>query len=155
MTIKKGTHAPLRLPHLILKPKVLKYEVTFTPSCVYYIRQDQSDINKLFGIGYFPNHSQNSVRFGWRYGVGNWVDIFAYSYINNERIYNLIGMVEIGKAHTFMITPGQSSHTLQVLGKGIYHTVPLYRQGAGYLLRPYFGGNQTAPHDIEINMREL
>jgi hypothetical protein len=155
MTIKKGTHAPLRLPHLILKPKVLKYEVTFTPSCVYYIGDDQSGINKLLGIGYLPYHRWNSVRFGWSYKAGNWVDIFSYCYINKERIYNLIGMVEIGKANTFMITPGQSSHTLQVLGKGIYHTVPLYRQGSGYLLRPYFGGNQTAPHDIEIKMTAL
>jgi hypothetical protein len=155
MTIKKGTHAPLRLPHLILEPKVLKYEVTFMPSCVYYIGDDQSDINKLFGIGYFPFHRWDSVRFGWRYGAGNYVAIFSYCYIGKERIYKMIGMVEIGKAHTFVLTPGQSSHTLHVLGKGIYQTVPLQRQGTGYLLRPYFGGNQAAPHDIEIKMTAL
>lgn len=150
MIIRKGTHAPLRLPEIIWKPGRLSFNVMFTSSCAYYIGENQSDINKLFGIGYLPHHLYNSVRFGWRYASGNYVDIFAYFYIEGKREWQLIGMVEINVANTFVITAGQSSHSFQVLGKGINCRVPLKSKGIGYLLGPYFGGNEVAPHDIEI-----
>lgn len=155
MIIKAGTHAPLRLPEIIGQSMILRYAVEFTPSCRYKIGGDQSDINKLFGIGYFPYHRLNSVRFGWRYTSNDHVDIFAYWYKDGERSWKMMGQVPIGREHIFVLTPGLTFHTLQVYGRGMAANVPVYRQGWGYLLRPYFGGNQKAPHDIEIKMKEL
>ena len=156
MIIPKGKHKPFYLPEIIAQPRILRYAVTFTPSCAYVLpKEDQVDINKLFGVGYFPSHRKNSVRFGWRYSAGNYIDIFAYWYKDGERFWKMLGMLPIGMEHTFVLTPGQSTHTLQVLGKGMACTVPLFHKGLGYLLRPYFGGNQKAPHDIEIKMIEL
>lgn len=67
----------------------------------------------------------------------------------------MMGQVPIGQEHIFVLTPGLSNHTLQVYGRGMACTVPVYSQGVAYLLRPYFGGNKKAPHDIEIKMKEL
>ena len=155
MIIKANTHAPLRLPEIIGQSRILRYAVEFTPSCRYKIGGDQSDINKLFGIGYFPYHRLNSVRFGWRYTSNDHIDIFAYWYKDGERSWKMMGQVPIGREHIFVLTPGLTNHTLQVYGRGMACTVPVYRQGWGYLLRPYFGGNQKAPHDIEIKIKEL
>jgi hypothetical protein len=155
MIIKAGTHAPMRWPKLIYGMSPLRYEITFTPSCAYYIGADQSDINKLFGIGYWPHHRHNSVRFGWRYSSSNYIDIFAYFYKDGERFWQMIGRVGMNIPYTFIMMPSGHNHTMQILGRGIHAVVPVKPSKFAYLLGSYFGGNRVAPHDIEIKMTRL
>lgn len=156
MTIPAGKHSHFRLPSLIWSMHVMRYDVLFTDSCMYTIdKQDQGDINKLFGIGYWPHHHQNSVRFGWNYLKADDINIYAYWYRDCLRYSKLIGTVKIGMRHTFVIMPSEKWHNLQVQGRGIACTVPVPGSRYGYHLGPYFGGNQVAPHDITIMMDKL
>ena len=156
MTIPAGQHAPFRLPSFVWSMQVIRYDVLFTDTCMYRINeQDRGDINKLFGIGYWPHHHKNSVRFGWNYKGGDDIAIYAYWYLNGERASKYLGYVKIGMRHTFAIMPSEKWHTLQVQGRGIACTVPVPGARYGYHLRPYFGGNQVAPHDITIMMDKL
>ncbi len=136
--------------------QVIRYDVMFTDSCMYDIgKEDQGDINKLFGIAYWPHHHQNSVRFGWNYLKGDDINIHAYWYRDGLRYSKYIGTVKIGMRHTFVLMPSVKSHNLQVIGRGIAYTLPVPGSRYGYHLGPYFGGNKTAPHDITIMMEKL
>jgi hypothetical protein len=162
MVIKKGTHSPFRLPRLLFGTKKLAYSVKFTDSCRYEIGSDQTDINKLFGIGYFPYHHRNSVRFGWVYNPSknDTMEIYAYWYKDGKRFSEFLCDVPInGPVYYEMAkeysTPVGWYFRLRVIfdKKEIGRTAVMVRpQWAGYLLRPYFGGNQTAPHNMEIWM---
>jgi hypothetical protein len=159
MIIKKGTHAPLRLPKLLVGHSMVGYRVKFTDSCAYDIGPDQADINKLFGIGYFPHHHKNSVRFGWRYSNGE-IEILSYWYLNGERNSDLICSVPLNKPMVYKIHILRDWHTLTVSeGLSDFHShsfnVPVPGKNFGYLLSTYFGGNLTAPHNIEINLERL
>lgn len=156
MTIPAGKHAPFRWPALQWQMQVIRYDVMFTETCKYAIdKQDQGDINKLFGIGYWPRHQYNSVRFGWNYAGSDDISIYAYWYLYGKRASKYLGYVKIGMQHTFVIMPSNNSHNLQVQGRGIACTVPVPGSRYGYHLGPYFGGNQVAPHDITILMDKL
>jgi len=154
MKIKKGTHAPLRLPQLLVSPKLLCYRVAFTHSCIYDIGNDQGDINKLFGIGYFPSHHKNSVRIGWNYEtVTGKICLWVYWYKDGRRCWDYLRSVDIGMTYYFKIYIGDGEHTIDVSGRR--YTVDTEPQKIGYLLQPYFGGNKTAPHDIIIDMQKI
>lgn len=182
MKIKKGTHAPMRLPSLLLGYSMIGYRVTFTESCRYDIGSDQSDINKLFGIGYFSwrlfgmktsklfgrtftypwfrvAHHDNSVRFGWRYSHGL-IEIMAYWYHNGNRYYNTIKDLEIGKPYILKLHIMRDWHSLMIsesldMKNTTSLNVPVEGKNFGYLLSCYFGGNKTAPHDMEIRMERM
>jgi hypothetical protein len=154
--IKAGTHSPFRVPSLLWSPNRIRYDVTFTESCRYNIGPEQDDINKLFGIGYFPHHHDNSVRFGWRYRNDiDIIEIMAYWYKDGQRDFAYLCSVEIGKQWRYDLTIGQSNQSMHVVGKSVPYIVPVRPRRMGYLLQPYFGGNMTAPHDIEIKMQRV
>ena len=156
MTIPQGKHAPFRWPALITQMQVIRYDVVFTHTCRYDIgNANQGDINKLFGIGYWPHHSYQSVRFGWNYLSSDNINIHAYWYLNGERYSKYLGSVKIGMRHTYVIMPSEKSHNLQVIGRGISCTVPVPGSRFAYRLGPYFGGNQVAPHNMTIYMDKL
>jgi hypothetical protein len=162
MVIKKGTHSPFRLPRLLFGGRKLAYTVVFKNSCRYEIGSDQTDINKLFGIGYFPHHHRNSVRFGWVYNPSknDTMEIYAYWYDKGERKYEFMCDVPINSPAYYEMTVEYSASVgryfrLSVtFDKEVVGAKPVLirPQSVGYLLRPYFGGNQTAPHNMEIWM---
>ena len=155
MIIKKGTHAPLRMPAILFDCVALRYEVEFTDSCRYNVGEDQGDINKLFGIGQFPHHHKNSVRYGWRWveDMGQ-IEILAYWYAFGMRESRHIGWVNIGEKLIYQIDGSGPFWTL-VFNWTTRLTIPLKPCRIGYLLLPYFGGNKTAPHDIEIKIKRV
>lgn len=154
MKIQKGTHAPFRLPCLLINPRLLAYRVAFTESCRYDIGRDQGDINKLFGIGYFPHHHDNSVRIGWNYDiVSGKINLFAYWYAQGVRGWHYLRSVDIGEVNYFSIQAGEQDHIIDVSGRKYCVDVP--GRSVGYLLRPYFGGNKTSPHTMIIDMQKI
>lgn len=159
--IKKDTHSGFRIPELLFDCQRIAANVIFTNSCRYDIgRADQGDINKLFGIGYFPSHHRNSVRFGWRYIIEmDAMEIMAYWYSNGQRKWEHICFCVMEKEHLFMLNMTEKGHLLHVYNDvvqiGTYTVKDVPQQAIGYLLRPYFGGNQKAPHDIVIQMQWL
>jgi hypothetical protein len=99
-------------------------------------------------------HHYNSVRFGWNYDLENKnMRIFAYWYEKGKRMSKYIKSVEIGEPNDFSIVMSEQNHVL-IASKALYF-VDVPSKPLGYLLHPYFGGNQTAPHDMEIIIRQL
>lgn len=161
--IKKGRHFSnmSMFPILISGKNRIAYNVIFTPSCAYDIGlADQADINKLFGIGYFPSHHKNSVRFGWRYDPRmEAIELLAYYYADGKREWRHVCYATINEELTCIIDIMEEGHFLVVynnhmkLGEVILDK-PIGRD-FGYRLKPFFGGNQKAPHDIWIRMKKL
>lgn len=160
-TIPQGKHSSgfhFR-PHI--GKKFLQYDVMFDKSAQYYHGDiDQYDINKLFGLSYGMHHT-NSVRFGWR-SLGNLtssVEILAYCYVDGVRVpedgQNLfISMVDMNEYYTYRINVGENDYTLTIFQKGqVKGRLEILHRGLpkwGYHLYPYFGGNRTTPHDVNI-----
>jgi len=61
--------------------------------------------------------------------------------------------VEIGVPYYFKIYTDKHEHAIDVAGR--MFSIDLKPQKISYLLRPYFGGNQTAPHDMIIDMKRI
>ena len=163
MIIQQDTHAPFpRIPVILYKPTEICYNVRFTPSCRYNFGDaDQDDVNKLFGIGYFPSHRHNSIRFGWNYNPRvDIIQLYAYMYINGKRSFTKVHELPIGALFGLSIRVQKhahplekyTSHALYVGRTQVYWTKEIEPAALGYLMRPWFGGNRVAPHDIWIDM---
>lgn len=128
----------------------------FDDSAVYQTKEpnNQKDINKLFGFSDCGNrHHKNSIRLGWRW-LNEQLEIHSYSYVNSERKHKLITTVPLNEPipAEIKVLP-EGSYLVTVNGitvksqRGCTGKHPL-----GYILFPYFGGDETAPHDILITV---
>ncbi|MDO6391318.1 hypothetical protein Q4E40_14355 [Pontibacter sp. BT731] len=155
-TIKKGGHTtqnPLRF----VETSTIRFEATFDSTAIYStsIPGNQADINKLYGLSDCEtDHQTNSARFGWRWYEGR-LEIHAYTYSNKKRSTVFITSVQPGQTNRYELVLGEKAYTFKVNDKQV--TLPRFCNTAGshYQLYPYFGGDETAPHDITIRIREL
>lgn len=160
-TIQKAKHRawPFRFG-LYLTKKSISFRVTFDVSCKYDLGdEDQLDINKLFGVGYFPSHHKESARFGWRYNNDiNKVEIFAYCYVNGWRVTEFITAVPLHKSCDFQLRIRNDSYYFKVIKDAFESSATVAhsnKRKIGYPLGVFFGGDQTAPHKIKIEMKKL
>lgn len=169
--IKGGTHGPLHFPRFVRSLDGIRYRVMFPTSCRYDIGEpDQWDVNKLFGIGFFPWHKRHSIRIGWRYNTSlKMIEILAYWRINGKFYFDSMGLIHINRSYVMEVLPSKGSRRKQdsVLIRIDGGQIPKYGVDVrtrtiymkvrrwGYLLRPYFGGNQVAPHTMTIHMERL
>lgn len=160
-TIKHGHHRakPLRLG-LYLNKKTIAFKVLFDTSCKYHIDgEDMEDINKLFGIGYLPNHHKESARFGWRYNEAmNMIQIFSYCYVQGKRVTEYITSVQLNRWITLAIKMEKGRYIFTAKKDELetsFQTNHYHNKKIGYRLNLYFGGNQPAVHDITIEMKKL
>ena len=159
--IAKGEHSTFRFPKIYSgKAIALEGNFNFFSSC-WYERPDDHidwlDLNKLVGIS-FGFHQQDSLRIGWRplFDKFNHIEVFAYWYNEGQMTFELIGHVEVDSAYAFqvMLVRQQQEVIFQLEGlspKKIPFTFPPTTWG--YFLYPYFGGNFTAPQDMEMEVR--
>jgi hypothetical protein len=154
-SIKKGKHSSNRWFHKILnwKGRTFQAKVIFDDTCNYDIGMpDQLDVNKLIGFSLSSNHHDNSVRFGWRSQDGV-IIIYAYSYIDGSRIIKEMGAVELGEEILVSLEKGSSGYIFTLKQKDLSRKFELSTSlNPTYMLWPYFGGNQTAPHDMKIRI---
>jgi len=134
----------------------LEFKVNFNDSCRYSLpKEDQEDINKLFGFSIGFNHHKDSARFGWFYKEGE-IHLYSYTYIEGKRSYEFISKLEIGKEYLLSIFYiGDQWEFWACSNKNLLgvKTVKSKRSfSTGYKLWPYFGGNNPATHDITISM---
>jgi hypothetical protein len=154
--IKKGKHySGFSLPSISFGEKTISKVLSFSESCRYDLKsEDQLDVNKLFGIGYLPSHHQFSCRFGWRYDLTNEkMEILAYWYDSGKRYFEHLCWLEIGQRRAvFTIKATKEKHYLSVEtdGNAFTKTLDFGIKMIGYELKPFFGGNQAAPHDMII-----
>lgn len=155
--IGKGQHYSSQSAQVFLNSPSLRCEVIFDSSAIYQSSQgyNQEDVNKLIGFSDCgAGHHENSARLGWNWNGRN-VMIYAYAYSGTQRIILPIDSVKIGKAFSCSVEAIEGSYHFAV-GES---KVSIQRfcnnyTGSFYKLFPYFGGDETAPHDIRIYIRE-
>jgi hypothetical protein len=132
--------------------------VKFDSSAIYQTidPSNQYDINKLFGFSDNNGpHHVFSARIGWRWS-DNALRLFGYIYNNGVQENKEIAAIPIGKEIGCKIKTTSANYIFTVDGNTIamprLSTTPLAK---GYQLYPYFGGDELAPHDITILIKEL
>jgi hypothetical protein len=157
-TIKAGQQYCDQNPYKQTNYSELKFIAKFDSSAIYQTVSpaNQFDVNKLYGFSDNESqHHQFSARFGWRWNDGA-LRLFAYVYNNGVMSFEELGAISIGAEHTCSIKVNSSRYifTLDQISK----TMPRSSTTAtavGYQLYPYFGGDETAPHDIRIWIKQL
>lgn len=141
----------------VISLKELHFKAIFDSSCIYnsYDAENIYDINKLYGFSDCSSlHHENSARAGWLWN-GKTIELYAYCYINRVRKSMLLGTVPIGVPAELTMNVQPNVYQFTYNGKTI--TLPRHCTGniQGYRLYPYFGGDETAPHDIHVYIKEL
>lgn len=165
-TIPAGKHRPWppMLPKIWYDKRAIGRRVIFTESCLYDLpgTEHDQDINKLFGIGFFPGHHQNSARFGWYYDAKTFhLSLFSYCYLNGERITNCIGAACIGAPYDFLLKIKDGHYFFQVKEATTGLVVATDEVAMGhqkkwaYPLGLYFGGSQVSPHKMTFHISKI
>ncbi len=141
----------------IVKTDKIKFVAVFDESAIYTFidKTNQADINKLYGFSdCSTGHQSNSARFGWRW-YNNQLEILAYTYKNQQRFERFITVVDINKEYDYELEAVDNKYIFKLNGK----TVEMARGCVGnydkYKLFPYFGGNEVAPHEIKVKIKEV
>ncbi|WP_276366740.1 hypothetical protein [Chryseolinea sp. H1M3-3] len=155
--IEKGAHDANQLPSLKEKISELKFQAKFDSTAIYTSQKanNQADINKLYGLSDCNSlHQVNSARFGWRWYNGQ-LQILAYTYNNKVRDFKIIGTASINAYHQYKIEFTATSYIFTLDNNTV--TLPRNCSGkaSGYKLYPYFGGDEVAPHDVSIWIKDL
>jgi hypothetical protein len=162
--IKKGNHRAWPPVFGILSGNVIERIVEFNRTNSYELRNadDSLDVNKLFGFGYLWSHHNNSARWGWNYNVEtNRIRLYAYCY--NKKIRSMDYVCEVSKnlkvnlkiellPDHYRFTASDAANRWHVFGE---ISVPYgHNKKFKYLLGCYFGGNNPAPHNMNILIKK-
>lgn len=142
-----------------LKSSHLTFTARFDQTARYDLgNNNQYDINKLMGFSDCNSlHHENSIRFGWRYSIEkDNIEIFAYAYSNSVVNYHYMGDVAIDQTALYQVQITEQTFLLQLNGDVSFELERTANcdKGLYYMLFPYFGGNEVAPHDISIFIEE-
>lgn len=134
----------------------LVFDVLFDSTAIYTTQSasNQGDINKLFGFSDCSSfHHTNSARFGWRYYKGH-LELFAYTYAKGTRNFQSMGVININQKYTCTIVAQKGEYVFY-----LNHQKPTVMErgcngGLQFRLFPYFGGDELAPHEVKIWIKE-
>lgn len=156
--IPQGQHYATANPLKAIETSKLKFVVKFDSSAIYRTvdPQNQYDINKLYGFSdNGESHHRFSARIGWRWSEGA-LRLFAYTYNNGVRDEKEITTIAIGS---------EVSCSIKVLGEAYQFSVndktammpraSSTTTAKGYRLYPYFGGDEVAPQEVRIWIKEI
>lgn len=175
--IRKGWHfsTPI-LPKLMFYKKrdpqfiQMQFVCKFDENC-WYPKQnkDSYDLNKLTGFSFGFNHLKNSVRIAWvpSFEEQGSIHLYLYFYENGRRWFKYITTVKVEEEFVVNINHSKMLHSDQegvwdvrymafvvintnnqnVVMKEVWE--PKIKK-FGFLLKPYFGGNNRAPRKMKI-----
>jgi hypothetical protein len=131
-------------------------EVIFNETAKYTTSDplNQFDVNKLWGVSDCGNHhSDNSIRFGWRW-LNDSLEILWYRRVAGEFEFEPITTVNLNETNRMHLSINKNSYEMRV--NGVIKTVsrPCSEDYKRYKLFPYFGGDEKAPHNITIRIKE-
>ena len=136
----------------------MKFIVRFDSSAIYETRltENQQDINKLYGFSdNNADHHQYSARIGWRWS-DHALRLFAYVYNEGAVSSKELTAVAIGAEINCSIKAAGSNYLFTI--NGTTTSMPRLattEKAKGYQLYPYFGGDEVAPHEINIWVKPL
>lgn len=156
--IRKGEHYADNNSFQPVQYDQLKVIVKFNNTAVYQTSNpaNQEYINKLFGFAdNNQQHHEYSARIGWNW-ARNALRLYAYVYNNGHLHFKEISHVDLDKEINYSIKIESNKYIFAVDNK----TIEMSRKsttekGSGYKLYPYFGGDEAAPHEINIWIKEL
>jgi hypothetical protein len=154
--IEEGEHFSTPRLAEMLQSRSLRFKATFNETAKYDLgdRALQSNKNKLMGFSDCNSmHHENSARFGWQW-FDNKLEIYAYCYVNGERIEKFIGIVNPGEENLYEIELKDEAYVFYLNNEtavGVERGSTC-EKGIFYLLYPYFGGSVAAPHDVRIDI---
>ena len=134
-----------------------KFTAYFDSSAIYSTvnPSNQLDINKLYGFADDDKqHHISSARIGWRW-YSNRLELFGYVYNDSVRTTQFITQVPLKTDIPCSIKVDGTRYIFPA--NGTQMTMPSTAKtptGKGYRLYPYFGGDEMAPQDISIRIRE-
>ncbi len=135
----------------------LKFTAKFDSSAVYATVNptNQLDINKLYGFADDDKqHHISSARIGWRWYT-NRLELFGYVYNDSIRTTQIITQVPLKTDIPCSIKVDGTRYVFTANGTQITMArTAKTPAGKGYRLYPYFGGDEMAPQDITIQIRE-
>jgi hypothetical protein len=160
-TIKKGKHTSRgRFIKPLLCFSKIAYKVRFDSSAVYTTSspQNRDDINKVIGFtdGFCVHKS--SARIGWTYLRGR-IHLFAYVYRDGMRVTAFLGEHVIGAEISISIEVRDTYYRFVANSISCWEIQSIVKSRekhgtnkvpVGFMLFPYFGGDETAPHDVRI-----
>ncbi len=156
--IKKGQQSCDKSVYQPVNLSELKFMVKFDSSAIYKTvdPDNQGDINKLYGFSDNNTmHHQFSARFGWRW-KNNELQVFGYIYNNGAMSFLQIGTVRIGEENNCSIKVAGDKYIFTLNESTIEMPRASNTSTAiGYKLYPFFGGDEMAPHDVHIWIKEL
>jgi hypothetical protein len=132
----------------------LQFQAIFNNSAIYSTvdSNNQADINKLFGFSEeLDGHHENSARYGWNWD-NNKLNIYAYCYANGVVENKFICSIKTDSSYNYEIFKTNTNYIFVFNGNQIIMDRG-DNLGVGYLLFPYFGGTEKAPHDITIKIK--
>ncbi len=155
--IRQGDH--YATPRVVesLQTNKLSFTAKFDPSCQYIFEDPgfQDSKNKLLGFADCNSlHHENSARFAWQW-LHDQLEIFAYCYVNGQRVEQFVGVVALEKENYFEIKllDNQYVFTLNNQQPVIIQRGVVCNAGIYYMLSPYFGGTLPAPHDVHLSIK--
>ena len=157
-TIQQGNHYCDANTFRQIKLSEMKFTARFDSTAIYQTRsaENQYDINKLYGFSdNNANHQQYSARLGWRWSDGA-LRLFAYIYNAGQVSSKELTTVSIGSEINCSIKLTSENYVFTVNDV----TTQLPRMATtetaeGCQLYPYFGGDEAAPHQINIWIKNL
>ena len=145
--------------------KVKKYQVRFIlhGECWWAPPRntDDNDLNKLTGMVYGLSVHGNSVRLSWvpDFTAPGKIKIYGYTYDDKATdpkfTFQYITTVQTGYVCDGKIEAQGNKYAITVNGVTIMMDNLHPDPGICSKLYPYFGGNNTAPHDMVIDIEYL
>lgn len=156
-TIKKGNHYSDKNNVRKVATDRISFEVTFDSTAIYTSLKEnnQADINKLYGLSDCnTSHHTNSARIGWRW-YNKRLELLAYTYLNKKWDYKLLGTIPIGVTVPLELRMEDGKYVFTMLDQQVAMPRACGGPAEGYQLYPYFGGDEVAPHNITIQIKDL
>jgi hypothetical protein len=157
-SIQKGQHNASSNTYKTVDKEELKFVVKFDSTAIYQTQlpENQYDINKLYGFAdNNADHHKFSARIGWR-----WSDkalrLFAYVYNDGVMESKELTNVAIGTEIFCNIKVAGNKYIFTV--NDVVQEMPRNSntpKAKGYQLYPYFGGDEVAPHDVNVWIKNL
>ncbi len=153
--IKKGKHRS-GYRYYADRRDYIEFEVIFDESAIYKSKSpsNQADVNKLYGVSDCGrDHMEYSIRFGWRY-FNDSLQILWFKHTAGEFTFDVIKEINTDQIYTCSLEITENEYILCVDDVCTVTDRTCMQNYKRYYLYPYFGGDETAPHDIVIRIKE-
>ena len=159
-TIPEGKHRSGNFYNTPNDSKI-KFDFILNESAEYIseVSRNQTDINKIYGFSDFgKSHLKYSIRLGWRYNPeSGHIELCWLRHEDGVHKGETIRVIEPNEIYRATIDIQTFWYVIVIDGD----TTKVIRRPKGmwglvrrYYLYPYFGGNEYAPHEVTIRIKD-